>query len=144
MALTDKLTDIADAIRRKTGGTAKLSLTEMVTEIDSISAGGGAEEAPEVSLVNASTDGWATGIAVYYRYYDHYDEDWYDTFEFYGLDEYTDAQFSAYVGAFVFVPTLSDGSGYTTIDGGTYIGKVGNVDIFSINSTECTIWDGYY
>ena len=36
MALTDKLTDIADAIRAKTGGTAKLTLDEMPNEIAGI------------------------------------------------------------------------------------------------------------
>lgn len=41
MALTDKLTAIADAIRAKTGGTEPLSLDEMPTEIASISGGGG-------------------------------------------------------------------------------------------------------
>ena len=41
MALTDKLTDIADAIRDKTGGTSKLTLEEMVTAIEGIQAGGG-------------------------------------------------------------------------------------------------------
>ena len=41
MALTDKLTDIADAIRAKTGGTAKLSLDEMPKAIAGITGGGG-------------------------------------------------------------------------------------------------------
>ena len=44
MALTDKLTDIADAIRDKTGGTSKLTLEEMATAIEGIQAGGGTEE----------------------------------------------------------------------------------------------------
>lgn len=39
MALTDKLTAIANAIRTKTGKTAKMTMTEMVTEIGSISGG---------------------------------------------------------------------------------------------------------
>ena len=41
MALTDKLTAIANAIRGKTGGTKKLTLDEMVAAINSISGGGG-------------------------------------------------------------------------------------------------------
>ena len=41
MALTDKLTAIANAIRAKTGKTAKMTMTEMVTEIEGISGGGG-------------------------------------------------------------------------------------------------------
>lgn len=41
MALTDKLTNIANAIRTKTGKSAKLTLDQMVTEIASISGGGG-------------------------------------------------------------------------------------------------------
>ena len=40
MALTDKLTAIANAIRAKTGGTSSLTLDEMPTEIASIQAGG--------------------------------------------------------------------------------------------------------
>ena len=40
MALTDKLTAIGDAIRAKTGGTQKLTLDEMPTQIASISGGG--------------------------------------------------------------------------------------------------------
>ena len=41
MALTDKLTLIADAIRSKTGKTDKLTLDAMVTEIDGIETGSG-------------------------------------------------------------------------------------------------------
>ena len=41
MALTDKLTAIADAIRGKTGGTDGLTLDQMATEIAGIEAGGG-------------------------------------------------------------------------------------------------------
>lgn len=41
MALTDKLSAIADAIRGKTGGTEKLTLDQMPTEIAGIQAGGG-------------------------------------------------------------------------------------------------------
>ena len=40
MALTDKLTAIANAIRTKTGKTNAMTLDEMVTEISSISVGG--------------------------------------------------------------------------------------------------------
>ncbi len=41
MALTDKLTAIADAIRGKTGGTGKLTLAEMPLAIANIESGGG-------------------------------------------------------------------------------------------------------
>lgn len=41
MALTDKLASIANAIRSKTGSTDAMSLDQMVTEIEGISAGGG-------------------------------------------------------------------------------------------------------
>ena len=41
MALTDKLTNIADAIRGKTGGTEKLTLDGMATAISGIATGGG-------------------------------------------------------------------------------------------------------
>lgn len=40
MALTDKLTAIGDAIRNKTGGTEKLTLDAMPTEIEGIQTGG--------------------------------------------------------------------------------------------------------
>ena len=41
MALTNKLTAIADAIRIKTGKTDTMTLEQMVTEISSISVGSG-------------------------------------------------------------------------------------------------------
>ena len=41
MALTDKLTAIADAIRAKTGNTSQLTLDEMASEISSITGSGG-------------------------------------------------------------------------------------------------------
>ena len=41
MALTDKLTAIANAIRAKTGGTSELTLDDMATEIANISVGTG-------------------------------------------------------------------------------------------------------
>lgn len=41
MALTNKLSAIGDAIRAKTGKSEKLTLDSMVTEIDSITTGGG-------------------------------------------------------------------------------------------------------
>lgn len=44
MALTDKLTAIADAIRGKTGGTEGLTLDQMAMEIEGISGGGGSAE----------------------------------------------------------------------------------------------------
>lgn len=44
MALTNKLTAIANAIRTKTGGTSQLSLDEMATAIAGIETGGGATE----------------------------------------------------------------------------------------------------
>ena len=43
MALTDKLTAIADAIRGKTGGTELLTLDEMATAISSITGASGAD-----------------------------------------------------------------------------------------------------
>lgn len=41
MALIDKLTAIADAIRGKTGKTEEMTIDQMVTEIDGIQVGGG-------------------------------------------------------------------------------------------------------
>ena len=44
MALTNKLTAIAEAIRIKTGKTDTMTLEQMVTEISNISVGGGSSE----------------------------------------------------------------------------------------------------
>lgn len=49
MALTDKLSAIGDAIREKTGGTDKMALDDMPTEIASITTGGG--EIPEEAFM---------------------------------------------------------------------------------------------
>ena len=46
MALTDKLKAIGNAIRSKTGKTGKLTLDEMVTEIEGISGGGESKPNP--------------------------------------------------------------------------------------------------
>ena len=43
MALTDKLTAIANAIRTKTGGTNSLTLDQMASEINNIQSGGATE-----------------------------------------------------------------------------------------------------
>ena len=43
MALTDKLTAIANAIRGKTGGTEAMTLDQMATEIAGIETGGGTD-----------------------------------------------------------------------------------------------------
>lgn len=51
MALTDKLSNIANAIRAKTGNTDALTLDQMVSEIDSIQTGGG-----DSSLVDSIID----------------------------------------------------------------------------------------
>ncbi len=56
MALTDKLTAIADAIRGKTGKTDGLTLDQMATEIAGIEAGGGGGmESGELVLTSAVT-----------------------------------------------------------------------------------------
>lgn len=52
MALTNKLTDIADAIRRKNGKTVKYTLPEMVTAIDAIDTGGGGDEEQLTKIVD--------------------------------------------------------------------------------------------
>ena len=48
MALTNKLTAIADAIREKTGTTEPLTLDAMATAISGITTGGGGEGAEEL------------------------------------------------------------------------------------------------
>lgn len=52
MALIDKLTAIADAIRGKTGKTDEMTLDQMVTEIAGIQTGGGGDSEELVALFN--------------------------------------------------------------------------------------------
>ena len=62
MALTNKLTAIADAIRGKTGKTAQMTLDQMATEIAGIETGGGGsaiysgEFTPAENLTTISID----------------------------------------------------------------------------------------
>ena len=51
MALTDKLTAIANAIRAKTGGTSELTLDNMATEIANISVGTGSSDDNKTYIV---------------------------------------------------------------------------------------------
>lgn len=51
MALTDKLTAIANAIRAKTGGTSELTLDDMATEIANISVGTGSTDDNKTYIV---------------------------------------------------------------------------------------------
>ena len=59
MALTNKLTAIADAIRSKTGTTDSLTLDQMPTAIDGIQAGGGDADAvsSKVYISKVAADG---------------------------------------------------------------------------------------
>lgn len=54
MALIDKLTAIADAIRGKTGKTEEMTLDQMVTEIAAIETGGGGDESVLTSFLDNS------------------------------------------------------------------------------------------
>ena len=51
MALTDKLTAIANAIRAKTGGTNTMTLDEMATAITNISVGTGSSDDNKTYIV---------------------------------------------------------------------------------------------
>ena len=51
MALTDKLTNIADAIRGKTGGTDAMTLDQMAEAIAGIEAGGGGGSGGELVTI---------------------------------------------------------------------------------------------
>lgn len=61
MALTDKLTAIANAIRSKTGGSDLLTLDEMPQEIQSIQTGGGGTS--DTSLSDSIIDGTITSYS---------------------------------------------------------------------------------
>ena len=54
MALTNKLTNIANAIREKTGNTDKMTLDEMATEISNISVGSGSSSEVTMSFDSAT------------------------------------------------------------------------------------------
>ncbi len=55
MALIDKLTAIADAIRAKTGGTDTLTLDDMATEIAGIETGGGVDTSMQDIIISGTT-----------------------------------------------------------------------------------------
>lgn len=55
MALTDKLSAIADAIREKTGKTATMTLDQMPTEIASIESGGGTTTSGDIDAFITGT-----------------------------------------------------------------------------------------
>ena len=57
MALTDKLKAIADAIRAKTGGSAKLTLTQMPAAIAGISGGSGGSGLRQYQAAALGEDG---------------------------------------------------------------------------------------
>ena len=71
MALIDKLNAIGDAIRAKTGGTEKLTLDEMPTQIQAIQTGGGGDLPEEVFVLSGdcnyrfTNDGWNWFIEKY-------------------------------------------------------------------------------
>ena len=67
MALTEKLTNIADAIRGKTGGTEEMTLDQMALVISGIATGGMPEGMNVFILTldtayNTSADGWTLVI----------------------------------------------------------------------------------
>lgn len=86
MALIDKLTAIADAIRGKTGGVDKLTLDQMVTDIESIKTGGGFPNGTEwmsSNMMNNSfidavygRDTWVTCDTKEYLYYSKDGKNW--------------------------------------------------------------------
>lgn len=69
MALTDKLTAIADAIRGKTGGTEKMTLDEMATAVEEIDIGGDIDALIDGSITSLTIN--ATKIADYAFYGRH-------------------------------------------------------------------------
>lgn len=72
MALINKLTAIADAIRGKTGKTEEMTLDQMVTEIDGIQTGGGGDTTNEDMLLSGELTDYTNdrvktiGNAVFY------------------------------------------------------------------------------
>lgn len=67
MALTDKLTAIANAIRGKTGGTELLTLDEMPAEINSISSGEGGQSEELDDVVLTYTPSSTTPVITSYQ-----------------------------------------------------------------------------
>ena len=71
MALIDKLNAIGDAIRAKTGGTEKLTLDEMPTQIQAIQTGGGGDLPEEALTISGdcsyrfANNGWNWFIEQY-------------------------------------------------------------------------------
>ena len=65
MALTEKLTGIADAIRGKTGGTDPLTLDRMATEIAGIETGGGGIGAVKCVDVDITVEASTTTETIY-------------------------------------------------------------------------------
>lgn len=68
MALTEKLTNIADAIRGKTGGTEEMTLDQMAVAISGIATGGGMPEGMNAFILTLDTayptsaEGWTLVI----------------------------------------------------------------------------------
>lgn len=60
MALTDKLTDIADAIRDKTGTTNKYNLVEMAETIGTIQGGSGEDGGYYTPVISQTTSNTIT------------------------------------------------------------------------------------
>lgn len=52
MALTNKLTSLADAIREKTGGTSPLTIDQMTSEISNLQVGGGVDSELVDAIIN--------------------------------------------------------------------------------------------
>ncbi len=64
MALIDKLNAIGNAIRAKTGGTAKLSLADMVTAINGIQTGGGGGTSTIIGTFTPTSSDNASGKSI--------------------------------------------------------------------------------
>ena len=62
MALTSKLTAIADAIRAKTGETGKMTLEQMPAKIGAISGGGGGFDTSQLGNCSFNTDSGAIDL----------------------------------------------------------------------------------
>lgn len=158
MALTDKLTAIANAIRAKTGGTSELTLDDMATEIANISVGTGSSDDNKTYIVKETKRAYANfklwgynnfrgnadfqAVAPYTNQYQTFTTDVMDlsnyskaVIKFTAIEYYTDTSYPTDLNFIVstvgYESSLSTGNGYLKSD---YVVKKVTKTIEDINN----------